>query len=108
MRLVVLVLAALLLLIQWPLWFGKGSWLRVAELQRQLDSQRASNGQLTARNDALVAEVASLRAGREAIEERARFQLNMVRGDEVFFQVVTGANAPAVPAMAAEPRKKAQ
>jgi cell division protein FtsB len=108
MRLVVLVLAALLLLIQWPLWFGKGRWLRVAELQRQLESQRASNGQLTARNDALVAEVASLRAGREAIEERARFQLNMVRGDEVFFQVVTGANAPAVPAMATEPRKKAQ
>ncbi len=108
MRLVVLVLAALLLLIQWPLWFGKGSWLRVAELQRQLESQRAGNGQLTARNDALVAEVASLRAGREAIEERARFQLNMVRGDEVFFQVVTGAIAPAVPAMAAEPRKKSQ
>jgi cell division protein FtsB len=108
MRLVVLVLAVLLLLIQWPLWFGKGSWLRVAELQKQVDAQRASNGQLTARNDALVAEVASLRAGREAIEERARYQLNMVRGDEVFFQVVTGANAPAVPAMAAEPRKKAQ
>jgi cell division protein FtsB len=106
MRLVALVLATLLLLIQWPLWFGKGGWLRVSELQKQVDAQRATNAELTARNDALAAEVASLRAGREAIEERARFQLNMVRSDEVFFQVVTGANAPAVPAMPLDTKKK--
>jgi cell division protein FtsB len=108
MRLVVLALAVLLLLIQWPLWFGKGGWLRVSELQKQVDAQRATNAELTARNDALAAEVASLRAGREAIEERARFQLNMVRSDEVFFQVVTGANAPAVPAMPLDTKKKPQ
>jgi cell division protein FtsB len=108
MRAVVLALVTLLLLIQWPLWFGKGGWLRVAELQKQVDVQRATNAELTARNDALAAEVASLRAGREAIEERARFQLNMVRSDEVFFQVVTGANAPTVPAMPLETKKKPQ
>ncbi len=106
MRIVVLALATLLLLIQWPLWFGKGSWLRVLELQKQVDAQRASNAQLTARNDALAAEVASLRAGKEAIEERARTQLNMVRSDEVFFQVVTGANAPSVPAVPLDTKKK--
>jgi cell division protein FtsB len=77
-------------------------------LQKQVDAQRATNAELTARNDALAAEVASLRAGREAIEERARFQLNMVRSDEVFFQVVTGANAPTVPAMPLETKKKPQ
>jgi cell division protein FtsB len=106
MRLLVLVLAGLLLLTQWPLWFGKGGWLRAAELQRQVDTQRAGNGQLAARNEALAAEVRSLRAGREAIEERARYQLNMVRPDEVFFQVVSGAGAPTVPAVPADPRKR--
>ena len=55
MRLLVLVLAGLLLLIQWPLWFGKGGWLRAAELQRQVDTQRAVNGQLAARSEALAA-----------------------------------------------------
>ncbi len=108
MRIVVLALATLLLLIQWPLWFDKGSWLRVSELQKQVDAQRAANAQLAARNDALAAEVGSLRAGKEAIEERARAQLNMVRSDEVFFQVVTGANAPAVPAVPLETKKKPQ
>jgi cell division protein FtsB len=99
MRVVLYVLAALLLLIQWPLWFGKGSWLRVSELQRQLDTQRASNGQLVARNAALAAEVDSLRQGREAIEERARMQLNMVRTDEVFFQRSTPAPPTTDPAI---------
>jgi cell division protein FtsB len=95
MRAALYVLAALLLLIQWPLWFGKGSWLRVSELQRQLDMQRATNGQLVARNAALAAEVDSLRQGREAIEERARMQLNMVRNDEIFFQSSTPAPSAA-------------
>jgi cell division protein FtsB len=86
MRLLVAVLAGLLLLIQWPLWFGKGGWLRVAEIQKQLDTQRAGNAHLAARNAALGAELDSLKQGREAIEERARTDLNMLRGDEVFFQ----------------------
>lgn len=100
MRAVLYVLAALLLLIQWPLWLGKGGWLRVSELQQQLGAQRAANGQLIARNASLAAEVESLRHGREAIEERARMQLNMVRADEIFFQRSTPA-APVEPPAAA-------
>jgi cell division protein FtsB len=89
-----LAVAALLAVIQWPLWFGKGGWLRVAELDRQLTEQRASNGNLSERNLRLAAEVASFRTGREAVEERARMQLNMIRGDQLFFQYVpTAANA---------------
>ncbi|HVE90346.1 MAG TPA: cell division protein FtsB [Burkholderiaceae bacterium] len=88
MRLLAIVLAALLLIIQWPLWFGKGGWLRVWDLDRQLIAQRGVNGALNARNAELAAEVASLREGREAIEERARYELNMVRDGEVFFQFV--------------------
>ncbi|MBA3254008.1 MAG: cell division protein FtsB [Burkholderiaceae bacterium] len=88
MRLLAIVLAALLIAIQWPLWLGKGGWLRVWDLDRQLLAQRGVNGALNARNAELAAEVASLREGREAIEERARHELNMVRGGEVFFQIV--------------------
>jgi cell division protein FtsB len=88
MRLLAIVLAALLIVIQWPLWFGKGGWLRAWDLDRQLLAQRGINGALNARNAELAAEVASLREGREAIEERARHELNMVRDGEVFFQIV--------------------
>ena len=88
MRLLAIVLAALLIGIQWPLWFGKGGWLRAWDLDRQLIAQRGVNGALNARNAELAAEVASLREGREAIEERARHELNMVRDGETFFQIV--------------------
>ena len=88
MRLLAIALTALLIAIQWPLWFGKCGWLRVWDLDRQLMAQRGINGALNARNAELAAEVASLREGREAIEERARHELNMVRDGEVFFQIV--------------------
>ncbi|MEO8187712.1 MAG: cell division protein FtsB [Burkholderiaceae bacterium] len=89
MRLLAIVLAVLLIGIQWPLWFGKGGWLRVWDLERQLIAQRGVNGALNSRNAELAAEVASLREGRDAIEERARHELNMVRDGEIFFQIVT-------------------
>lgn len=99
MRILALVLGALLLAIQIPLWFGKGGWLRVAEFERQLDTQRATNEKLSARNAEVAAEVTSLRDGREAIEERARRDLNMVREGEVFFQVVAPKPDPATAAV---------
>ncbi|MCE2970901.1 MAG: cell division protein FtsB [Burkholderiales bacterium] len=86
MRWVAAALIALLLVVQWQLWFGKGGWLRVWQLQAQLEAQRAANASALASNAALAAEIDSLRAGGEAIEERARHQLNMIRGDETFFQ----------------------
>jgi cell division protein FtsB len=93
MRLLVIALAASLVAIQWPLWFSKGSWLRVQDLQAQLERQRTSNAALVTRNETLAAELRSLREGREAVEERARQELNMIRADEVFFQVVPAAPA---------------
>ena len=96
MRLVAVILVALLVGLQWPLWFGKGGWLRVWELDRQLDAQRQSNEQLRARNAALDAEVRDLKTGYDAIEERARSELGMIRQDEVFFQMIE--SGPASPA----------
>lgn len=88
MKIVSFILAALLLAIQYPLWIGKGSWLKVRELDRQLVAQREVNAKLKGRNDALDAEVRDLKEGLEALEERARMELGMIKKDEVFYQVV--------------------
>jgi cell division protein FtsB len=82
------ILGALIVLIQYPLWLGKGGWLRAWELERQVAGQEATNLGLEARNRALDAEVRDLKQGLEAIEERARYELGMIRPGEVFFQVV--------------------
>ncbi|MSQ49506.1 MAG: cell division protein FtsB [Betaproteobacteria bacterium] len=80
------VLFVLILAIQYPLWLGKGGWLRVWEVDRQLEAQHLKNARLETRNGALGAEVKDLKQGYEAIEERARYELGMVKNDEVFFQ----------------------
>jgi len=94
MKALAAVLAALIVVLQYPLWFGKGGWLRVRTLDQQVAAQKGVNAGLKARNEALDAEVRDLKQGMEAIEERARTDLGMIRKDEVFYQVV----APAAPA----------
>lgn len=88
MKVFSLALAALILLIQYPLWLGKGSWLRVWEVDRQIRAQREVNQQLRARNGALDAEVRDLKVGLDAVEERARSELGMIKQNEIFFQVL--------------------
>ncbi len=97
MRALTLVLVALILALQWPLWFGKGSWLRVWQLDKQVTEQQAVNLKLAARNAALDAEVRDLKQGTAAIEERARNELGMIRSGEVFFQLLEHAAVPAKP-----------
>jgi cell division protein FtsB len=86
MRALGILLAALIILIQYPLWLGKGGWLRAWELDRQVSDATAKNTQLAGRNAALAAEVRDLKTGTEAIEERARYELGMTRSAEVFYQ----------------------
>lgn len=81
------VLLAMIVLLQYPLWLGKGGWLHVWDMQRQLAEQRDVNQKLEGRNAGLDAEVRDLKSGLDAIEERARYELGMVRGDEIFVQV---------------------
>jgi len=88
MKILAFVLASLLVALQYPLWIGKGSWTKVWELDRQLAQHRDANARLKARNDALDAEVRDLKQGTEALEERARLELGMIRRDEIFFQIV--------------------
>ena len=86
MKLLTLVLVALIALLQYPLWLGKGSWLRVWEVNQQVITQHETNQQLKIRNAALDAEVRDLKQGHDAIEERARSELGMIKQDEIFFQ----------------------
>ena len=87
MRWLSFALIALLILLQYPLWIGKGGWLRVWDVDRQLQQQKAANHQLEVRNAGLDAEVRDLKQGYDAIEERARFDLGMIKQDEVFVQI---------------------
>jgi cell division protein FtsB len=94
MRLIFLSLAALLVLIQYPLWLGKGGWLRVWELERQVVTAQKKNEELKARNDKLNSEVQDLREGTGAVEERARYELGMIKQNEIFVQVLSPNSKP--------------
>jgi len=88
MRWLTLLLVVLILALQYPLWLGKGSWLRVWEVDRELVKQKQITQKLSARNASMDADVRDLKQGYEAIEERARSELGMVKRDEIFFQVL--------------------
>ena len=99
MRWLALIFLAAIAALQYPMWFGKGGWLAARELDRQVAMQRDANEKLKSRNEALDADVRDLKTGSEAIEERARSELGMVRQDEVFFQLQpAGAPKAAAPA----------
>jgi len=88
MRLLLLGLTLLTLLLQYPLWWGKGGWLAVRALQNSVTTQEETNQALMARNAALQAEVHDLRSGSQAVEELARAEMGMLRTGEIFVQVL--------------------
>ena len=87
MRWPLLILVLLVAALQYPLWIGKGGWLRVWEVEQQLAEQKEGNHKLEQRNTGLEAEVRDLKSGYEAVEERARFELGLIKPDEVYVQV---------------------
>lgn len=99
-RVVPLLLIALLALIHAQLWFGRGSVRNVADLQRQLDTQKAANAQAQLANGRLESEVRDLKEGQEMVEERARAELGMVKPNEIYVQI---AKEPAAAASARKP-----
>ena len=88
MKVIFAALAILLVLLQTKLWFGDGSIKDGWRMKDAIDAQSAENSQLKERNQALIAEVDDLKQGLDAIEERARNELGMVKKDETFYQVV--------------------
>ena len=96
MKALTLIFVILIALLQYPLWLGKGSWLRVWNVNQQIDEQKDKNAAFKQRNETLNAEVRDLKQGNAAIEERARSELGMIKQDEVFYQVIDQA-LPAKP-----------
>ena len=80
----------LFFLLQYKLWFGDASVSDVMELKQTIKEQQARNEQIKQRNAVLAAEVEDLKTGLEAIEERARSELGMIKKDETFIHIVEG------------------
>ena len=88
MRLIIYSMLGLLIIIQYPLWFGKGGWLKVYELERQLEAQKEKNAALEIRNNKLAGDVKDLKDGTRAIEERARVEHGLIKEGEFFVQIL--------------------
>ncbi|SCC95412.1 Cell division protein FtsB (modular protein) [Thiomonas sp. X19] len=96
MRWVTMLLLGVLLLLQWPLWFGERSWPQVRQLRVDLEAQHQANDQARQQNQRLENEAHDLRHGMQAVQDRARREMGMVKPDEIFVQVLP-ASSPLPP-----------
>ncbi|HHN8515285.1 TPA: cell division protein FtsB [Klebsiella quasipneumoniae] len=87
-----LLLLALLVWLQYSLWFGKNGLHDYTRVNDDVTAQQATNAKLKARNDQLFAEIDDLNGGQEAIEERARNELSMTRPGETIYRLVPDAS----------------
>lgn len=88
MRGLFIFLSFLLLLLQYPLWFGNNSLPDAWKLKAKIESQTAENLQLAERNRLLDAEVHNLKKGLDVVEEKARYELGMIKKGETFYQII--------------------
>ncbi|HEU6454258.1 MAG TPA: septum formation initiator family protein [Roseateles sp.] len=93
MKALAAVLALFLVAIQAQLWVGRGSIPHVAQLRQELARAQAENDKARARNNQLQAELRDLREGLEMVEEKARFELGMIKSDEVFVPLAASSAA---------------
>jgi len=99
MRILLIILAACLALLQYRLWVSDQGEREIWRLTQAVEAQTTANAEQRARNSQLLAEVTDLKVGLAALEERARSELGMVGNSETFYQIVTPATpAPAVSA----------
>ena len=88
MRWVTVLLVSLLLLLQWPLWFGERGWFAVQRLENQLSQLEQANALAQQDNNRLAAEVQDLKTGLSGVQDQARREMGMVKPDEIFVQIV--------------------
>lgn len=93
MKLLITLLVLLLIVLQYRLWVGEGSLAEVYNLKQEINEQKQALLRLEKRNGALQAEVSDLKRGLDAIEERARSELGMIKENEVFYQVTAPGTA---------------
>lgn len=89
---VMTILAIVLVLLQYRLWLSHDGLPSLLRLHHQVEKQRDDNAILEERNQVLAAEVQDLKSGQDALEERARSELGMIRSDETFFHVIEEPN----------------
>ena len=88
MKLIVAILFVLLMWLQYKLWLGDGGIPEVIQLEKEIENVQGEVDMLQERNSALDAEVMDLKKGIEAIEERARSEMGMIKKDEIYYQVI--------------------
>jgi len=88
LKLIVAILFVLLMWLQYKLWLGDGGIPEVLELEAEIETVQGEVNTLQERNRALNAEVLDLKKGIEAIEERARSEMGMIKKDEIYYQVI--------------------
>ena len=98
MRPLTIVLLGLLLMVHGELWFGRFGVSRSIELQERLETNEARNARSRERNERLAAEVRDLKDGLEMVEEKARYELGMVRANEIFVHLMPPGSSPTPPA----------
>ncbi len=88
MKVLTIIFVIIIALLQYPFWLGKGSWLRVWQVNQKVNAQKELNETYKQRNKTIDAEVRDLKKGYAAVGERARSELGMIKSDEVFYQVI--------------------
>jgi cell division protein FtsB len=83
---------AIILLLQYPLWLGKGGWKSVIALQNDIEKQVAINEKIKSENEILKAVVKDLKYGSEVIEAKSRYDLGLIKKGETFFLIIGNAN----------------
>ena len=92
MKFLTFIFIILILALQYPLWLGKGGWLNVISLQKQIDQQLKVNELIKSENDILLAVVQDLKNGTDVIEGKARFDLGLIKKNETFFLIIDKKN----------------
>lgn len=92
MKFLTFIFVILILALQYPLWLGKGGWLNVIALHKQIDQQLKVNEQIKSENDILLAVVQDLKNGTDVIEGKARFDLGLIKKNETFFLIIDKKN----------------
>ena len=92
MKFLTFIFVTVILALQYPLWLGKGGWLNVISLQKQIDQQLKVNELIKSENDILLAVVQDLKNGTDVIEGKARFDLGLIKKNETFFLIIDKKN----------------
>lgn len=88
MRPIIIILILALVGLQYKLWLGDGGIIQWIKLEKKLTTQEAENAKLLTRNRAIEADIIELKSGDQALEEQARYELGMIRNDEVYYQFI--------------------